>query len=113
MNNRIDFFGDLTSDGPMLQWTARNVGHEALAAGSTHDYLLLFDAHQMMVTEEKITRQGDLPPGDIYEGFAYIEQPDGAYGGYLTLDQDGDVATIGARQREFRIRVASGVVTVE
>jgi hypothetical protein len=112
MFNRIDFFGDVTSDGPMIQWTARNVSHEPLPAGSTHDYLLLFDAENNIAVDEKLTRQGDLAPGDVYEGFAYVQANDGEYAGYLTLDQDGDVGTIGARQRELRLRVDAGQVVL-
>jgi hypothetical protein len=112
MANRIEFSGDLTADGFMLQWQGENVGQETLPAASTHDYLLLFDADNVFVAEEKFTRQGELAPGAAYESFAYIQQPAGDYVGYLTLDQDGDVETIDARQRQFRLQVLEDRVIV-
>jgi hypothetical protein len=110
--NRIDFFGDVTTYDRMLQWTGRNVGGDTLPEGSTHDYLILFDGDSNVVQEEKITRQGELPPGDIYESFTWVQQPDGSYSGYLTLDRDGDESTIGARQREVRFHVTDGQLVV-
>jgi len=105
MPNRIEFDGDLTADGHMLQWKGRNVGGETLHAGSTHDYLILFDSESQLVVEEKVTRQGDLGPDATYDSFSYVQLPAGDYTGFLTLDQDGDVDTVGERQKELRLQV--------
>lgn len=113
MASRIQFDGDLVGDGPMLQWRGRNIGDETLEPGSTHDYLLLFDSDNQLVTDENVTRQGTLAPGDTYESFSYLQLPDGTYGGYLTLDQDGDEGTVADRQREIRIEVTDSRVVVQ
>ena len=112
MPNRIEFDGSPTADGQMVQWKGRNIGSEALGAASTHDYVILFDSDNNLVFEEKVTRQGDLAPGDSYDSFTYLQLPVGDYAGYLTLDQDGDDDAIADRQAQLRVQVLEDRVIV-
>ena len=112
MPNRIEFDGSPTADGQMVQWKGRNIGSEALGAARTHDYIILFDSDNNLVFEEKVTRQGDLAPGDSYDSFTYVQLPVGDYSGYLTLDQDGDDDAIADRQAQLRVQVLEDRVIV-